>query len=231
MRSKSEEIQAAALSFVDTIGAGDRVMPISFDDRIFAHADFTSDRFQLRSALSLLRTGEATRLYDAISLVVSDRMSAAAARKAIVLFTDGVDTRSRVTDEAGALAAIEESNVIVYAVQYDTESRNRPFRMQNATATILLPEDARDNAARYARADKFLMNVALASGGELHLAEAGTDLKAVFARLAEELRLQYTLCYYPINQERDGTLRRLRVEVDRPGVKVRARTGYRAAGK
>jgi Ca-activated chloride channel family protein len=230
MRSRSDEIQTAARAFVDAIRPGDRVAAVSFDDRILVHSDFSADRFQLRSAISMVRTGEATRLYDALDLVVSDRMRQAAERKAIVLFTDGVDTRSRISDSADALAALEESNVLVYAIQYATESQTRSsgMGMPNVTAMVLQPEDARDNTARYKRADKFLYNLADASGGELYLAEPGSDLKEAFGRIAEQLRLQYTLCYYPRNQNHDGTLRRIRVEVERPGVKVRARTVYRA---
>jgi Ca-activated chloride channel family protein len=80
----------------------------------------------------------------------------------------------------------------------------------------------------YARGERFLQDVSETSGGRLYHAESMKNLDSAFVQIAEELSLQYTLCYYPQNQIRDGTYRRIRVEVARPGVKIRARPGYRA---
>ena len=46
--------------------------------------------------------------------------------------------------------------------------------------------------------------------------------------IAEELRHQYTLSYYPTNSKKDGTYRRVKVRVGKPGMVVRSRDGYRA---
>ena len=46
--------------------------------------------------------------------------------------------------------------------------------------------------------------------------------------VAEELRHQYALIYYPTNSKKDGTYRRLKVRVDKSGIVIRAREGYRA---
>ncbi len=62
---------------------------------------------------------------------------------------------------------------------------------------VVLPEDARNNNERYACADKYLYNLSNGSGGELYVAETGSNLKEVFARIADQVRRQYTLCYYP----------------------------------
>ena len=72
--------------------------------------------------------GEGTRLWDALDLVKTDRLDSlsAAKRKAIVLLTDGVDTRSRLVDAATAMLALAESQVPVYVVQFDTHAQYRP---------------------------------------------------------------------------------------------------------
>jgi hypothetical protein len=114
-------------------------------------------------------------------------------------------------------------------IQYDTDSQNRYIKIPNPGTWVLLPEDARNNSARYDYADKYLYSLTSASGGELYLAEAGSSLKEVFAGIADDLELQYTLCYYPRSQNPDGSLHRIRVEIDRPGVKIRARSRYRTA--
>ncbi|MGA2262498.1 MAG: hypothetical protein ABSH28_13815, partial [Acidobacteriota bacterium] len=93
----------------------------------------------------------------------------------------------------------------------------------------LIPEGYLDKDAAYANASRFLQDLSATSGGRLELAGNIGSLQEAFARIAEELGRQYTLCYYPSNQARDGSLRRIRVEVNRPGIKIRARAEYRAA--
>jgi hypothetical protein len=55
-------------------------------------------------------------------------------------------------------------------------------------------------------------------------------VQQAFANIAEELRHQYALSYYPTNTKEDGTFRRIRIQARVPGVIVRAREGYRAKG-
>jgi VWFA-related protein len=229
MRFNREEIKNSAQAFIDTAGPADRLMIVSFDNRVFIHSEFTADRGRLQSAAYSMRGGEGTRLYDALDLVFLDRLNQIQGRKAIVLMTDGVDTRSLLADSAGALVAVEESNILVYAIQYDTRSENNLRPPADASGWMIVPADARQNDERYLRADGFLYNLSVASGGELILAESITNLKAIFAHIADELRFQYMLCYYPQNQNHDGSFHKIRVEVDRPDVAIRARAGYRAA--
>jgi VWFA-related protein len=64
--------------------------------------------------------------------------------------------------------------------------------------------------------------------GRLYNAGTIACINEAFKQIADELPRQYTLCYYPANQQRDGSYRRIRVAVNRASVKIRARTGYRA---
>src|SRR5262245_23657531 len=90
-RFKLEEIQDAAIRFVDQLRPGDRVMVVSFSDRIRYLSDPTSDRNRLREAIRRTEPGSGTRLYDAVDEVINQRLNHIEGRKAIVLFTDGVD--------------------------------------------------------------------------------------------------------------------------------------------
>jgi len=235
MRLKAEEMQTSALAFAAAAPAADRIMTISFNNRI----EVQSDIRQLRTAMPPMQPvlgmrlyDAGTRLYDAIDLVLEDRLNRIRGRKAIVLFTDGVDTRSRIVTAADTLAAIEESNVLVYAIQYDTsrENANQNRPIGQISSWVVLPEDVQNNSARYARADKYLFSLCNGSGGELYVAPKGGNLAEVFSQIADQLSHQYTLTYYPTNPKQDGSFHRLRVEVSRPGAKVRSRIGYRAPG-
>jgi len=83
----------------------------------------------------------------------------------------------------------------------------------------------------YVRAAQYLRDLADRSGARLYRADTTGNLKKAFAQIAEELRHQYSLSYYPTNTTRDGSYRRIRVRVEQPNLVVRAREGYRAAGR
>ena len=80
----------------------------------------------------------------------------------------------------------------------------------------------------YSRATSYLREMALRSGGRHQQADTINNLYDAFASIAEELRHQYALSYYPTNAARDGSFRRVRVRVRQEGLVVRARDGYRA---
>jgi VWFA-related protein len=87
-----------------------------------------------------------------------------------------------------------------------------------------------DQPVDYSPVSRYLRELADRSGGRLNEAETTANLNQAFALIAADLRHQYALSYYPANAARDGSFRRIRVRVDRPGVIVRTRDGYRAAG-
>jgi VWFA-related protein len=232
------ELETALRTFIDTLRPDDRVALSSFDDRIFAQADFTSDRARLQRAAADLGKGQGTRLFDAIALVAARRMQAITDRKALVLLTDGVDTRSRLASAESTRVLLSESQVPVYVLQYDTRLSDyslKPFRGRSDGHTVgdmtpmILPEGARDHTELYRRADEFLSSVTDLTGGRLYRAATLPGLNDAFAQIARELGELYTISYYPTNQRRDGTDRTLRIEVDRPNVQIRTRAGYRAS--
>src|SRR5262249_21657250 len=76
---------------------------------------------ELRHAIYETRTGGSTKLYEAVDKVV-DRLEPIQGRKAIVLFTDGVDTSSRRASFQNTIEKVEESGALVYPIKYDTEN-------------------------------------------------------------------------------------------------------------
>ena len=255
-RFRIEDIQQAAIAFVEELHPQDRVMVVSFDSDVYIDSEFTSDRNQLRRAIYGTRTGGSTRLYDAVDLVITERLRRVSGRKAVVLFTDGVDTDSRLASARSTIDRVEESGVLVYPIEYNTEDsvadpvwrrrRNDPPimwpgprfpRFPGGGRGRRWPFDATTNYqgprgtshADYARAAQYLRDLAERSGARLYHAETLSNLSQAFSQIAEELRHQYTLSYYPTNTRRDGSYRRVKVQTTQPGLIVRARDGYRAA--
>lgn len=255
-RFRIEDIQQAAIAFVEELHPQDRVMVVSFDSDVYIDSEFTSDRNQLRRAIYGTRTGGSTRLYDAVDLVITERLRRVSGRRAVVLFTDGVDTDSRLASARSTIDRVEESGVLVYPIEYNTEGsvadpvwrrrRNDPPIMWPGPRFPRFPGGGRGrrwpldsmmnyqgprgtSPADYARAAQYLRDLAERSGARLYHAETLSNLSQAFSQIAEELRHQYTLSYYPTNTRRDGSYRRVKVQTTQPGLIVRARDGYRAA--
>lgn len=130
-------IQNAAIGFVDQLQEADRVKVMSFDDSIRTLADFTNQRPTLRQAIYGARPGKGTKLYDAMELAI-DSFRKIQGRKAIVIFTDGVDSYSDRSTYDRNRKALEEAGIIVYPIRYDTraELEARIRQQQQGGASI-----------------------------------------------------------------------------------------------
>ena len=92
-----------------------------------------------------------------------------------------------------------------------------------------LEQGRRELDRAYRAADEYLQQLADMSGGIVERADRLGDLKSALRKIAEELRHQYLLGYYPTNRQKDDKSRKITVRVTRPGVVVRARPAYRLA--
>ena len=135
-----EDIQDAAISFVNQLRPDDKVMVVSFNDDIKILSEFTTDRSKLHRAIQRARTDDGTRLYDAVDMVINQQLSRVQGRKAIVLFTDGVDTTSRRADYQSNIMDAQELDALIYPVQYDT-ARDMNVRQLSADAQALISSD------------------------------------------------------------------------------------------
>lgn len=220
-----EDIQAAAIAFVNQLRTVDQVLIISFDSGIHKLADTTNDREKLYKAIRRTRTGTSTRLYDAVNWVINKHLRFIPGRKAIILLTDGVDTASRKDMDKRNLRDVEELDALIYAVQYSTYEHLRIYQeiMKTMGSKVTVrgstPED-------FTRADAYLSELVEKSGGRRYRADSIENITEVFGLVAEELRRQYTLGYYPKTPVQDGQQRQIKVRVSSPDLVVRARTSY-----
>jgi len=229
-----KEAQSVAIAASAATRPQDSLMVVSFDERIRVHTEFTTDRMQIAAAVSQITSGlwRGTRLYDAIDLVARDRLDQVTGRKAILLFTDGVDTRSQLADGDAALAASDASGAVVYVMRYEptnvVASVASTFWLSVPGSWLVVADDGLKNTPGADLVGEFLQRLSTGSGGRQYLVRDITDLRPVFDHIVGELGHQYTLGYYPTNMQFDGSYRQVTVSVDRPGCTVRARKGYRA---
>lgn len=254
---KMEDIQEAAIAFIDQLRPEDRVIVVSFDDQIRIHSEVTSDRRALASAIRRTHTGGGTKLYDAVDFVIK-HFDHIQGRKAIVLFTDGVDTTSKRATYASNVRDAEELDALIYPVQYDTyedqQSTNggggwpggswpggrwpgggRSSRLPNILGLPLpfpIPGGGGGGGGtgssrdEYRTAGRYLREMAETTGGRLYRADDRRYLEQSFSDIAEELRRQYSLGYYPSKQTQAAERRQVKVRVKRPNLVVRARDSY-----
>ena len=135
---KLGSIKRAAAAFVEQLQSGDRVKVISFDNDLRELCDFTNDRVVLRSAIYKTVSGKGTRLYDAFELALAS-IKTIAGRKAIVVFTDGVDFRSDEATFDSSLHGLEEQGVIVYPIRYDTRDESERIARAAVEDSTSLP--------------------------------------------------------------------------------------------
>lgn len=223
-RFKLEDIEDAALGFIDQLRADDRVLVASFDKRVTLLTEATCDRRVLHDAIRRAQTGGGTGLYNAIDVIMNQRLSRVRGRKAIVLFTDGVDTSSAGATYQSTVHLAEELDALVYTIQYNTYDDATKIAKSGASVQLLTAKGERLDVA-YARANRYLRLLADKTGGRFFYADSLKYLTESFARIALELRQQYSIGYYPKGDEIRAE-RKIKVRVNVPNVVLSARRSY-----
>lgn len=248
---KIDEIQQAAITFVDQLRPSDRVMVIAFDKNVHVMSPITNNRMQLRNAIRETQFGDGTGLYEAVDYVINQQMRQIQGRKAVVLFTDGVDTTSRRASYQSTVAETEEVDALFYTIRYDTQSdmnggtsypqpptrRGGRISMADILGAIIMGGTVNigtgggrggrgGQASEYETGRKYLETLAANSGGRKFEAESMMNLDAAFSGIAEELRRQYSLGYYPETVGKVGERKQIKIRVMRPEVVVRAKNSY-----
>jgi Ca-activated chloride channel family protein len=227
--AKLAQIKDAAAAFVDELREDDRILVMTFDKRITILCEVTGDRRVLDAAISRAQTGGGTSLYSAIDEIIK-RFKRIHGRKAIVLFTDGVDTTSRDATYESTLRTAEELDALVYAIQYNTyDDVMKPQRTSLEAGQIggtMVTSKGEPLSVAYKRAERYLRLMPDKTGGRFFYAATLDYLKEIFARIAAELREQYSLGYYPSNRSLTKAKRELKVRVSLPNVAIRTRRSY-----
>src|SRR5437868_3525428 len=134
-REKLEPIQRAAIAFLEQLQPIDKVKIISFDGELHDWTDFTGDKTVLRTAISKTRTAHDTHVYDAMQLALNS-LRPIQQRKAIVIFTDGMDWHSESSTYESTIRDLDESGVIVYPIRFDTRAETEALaRKQEAESS------------------------------------------------------------------------------------------------
>lgn len=208
------DIKDAAHDFVKILGSEDRGMIVSFDHKVRVLEKLTSDQSKLRKAISYAVIDEQgeTRMYDAIYQVLTKDFASVKGRKAIILLSDGFEA-GKISREK-LLHTLIESDTLIYPVFFQT-SRLFPIGVKTVTMQQLLDRPPID----------FLNTMALSTGGRVYAAN-GDNFANAFQSIADDLKKQYLVGFYPKNTE-DGKATKITIDVNRKDVVIRTKRTIR----
>ncbi len=244
---KIDEIQDAAIAFVNQLRKDDRVMVISFSEKVRVLTPPTNNRNVLRDAIRQINFDGGTSLYEAVSYTINQELKRIQGRKAIVLFTDGVDTTSKRDTYLTTLKEAEEIDAMVYPIRFDTANDNIGGTTTGGSSgksgggvlgaiigAVLSGSGSVGTGgggvgrtkSEYENGKRYLEDLANVTGGRKFEANSISNLDAAFSGVAEELRRQYSIGYYPEKEGKAGQRKLVKVRVGKSNAVVRAKNSY-----
>jgi Ca-activated chloride channel family protein len=193
-------LKKAVQGFLGAVPPRHAVTVLGFNDDVFTLARRAGDAAERIKAVEALTSWGSTVLYDVI-LQGADLLDSQTGRKALVVFTDGHDSRSFATI-ADVERRLQTSDLTLYMIGQGQGITSAPLK------------DVMERLSR-------------PTGGRAFFTERIDELHDIFGELLEELSQQYGLGYQPTNRARDNTWRQIKVDVDGQP-RIRARQGYRA---
>lgn len=219
MRDKRAAVNEAALTFVKTSNPDDQVFVVNFNDEYYLDTpgNFATNMEELKGALAKIDSRGGTALYDAVSASLDHLKLGNRDKKALLVISDGEDNASRYSF-ADLLKQAQSSNAVIYCIGLlGEEHPGGLFKIHGGGDK---------------RAEKILKELAEATGGKAYFPRSLDQVEPICVSIARDIRNQYTLGYYPTNSKKDGTFRRVQIELinhrDAKHYTIRTRPGYYA---
>jgi len=192
----------ASYGFLQTLKPDDYVAVIAYDLKSTILSDFSSDKRKAYEAMQMLRIPgfSESNMFDALA-DAADRMSGIEGRKAIVLIATGIDTFSKLTYDK-ARKALQESGVPIYALGI----------LEMASMYGGLPRDGINTMT----AENMLKTFSKETGGMAFFPRFYGEFGTIYQAISQSLRNQYALAYSSTNQAKDGSFRKIKVELVNP---------------
>ncbi len=197
----------------------DRAMLVQIDSRVLELQHMTSSADRLHLALSRLgstpATANGTLLDDAVYTIAKGPLASETGRKAMILLTDGGDNGSR-TPLAEAIAQAERGNIQIYSIRYSAWNG-----LAGGPSSPALSRSAPVDPGL-----TILQKLSDATGGRVFTVSPGLGLRAIFAQIADDLRLQYEVGYTPPPDLPPNSYHRLDLRAKDRKLNVQARKGF-----
>jgi len=236
-----KQIQDEAIRFVNLLKPDDSVAILSFADDVQLLEPFSLYHRKNPDAIRKIKPGGLSAVYEAVWLALEQVLNPEFGRKALVLFSDGVDNRSETVTEEETLELARQTEATIYCVYHNT-AKDRYKRIPRAIDPMMesfqilspalqwppfgYPKGSTQEKREYEAGREYMTKLSRYSGGLLFDATKSGDLRSAFQMVARELSSQYSLGYYPNNLNHDGKFHKVEVRVNKPGLMARTRQGY-----
>jgi len=216
-------IKYATKKFIDSLNPEDQFALVTFNTQTYLKMDWGNRTDRLEAVLMSVYCKDNTNLWDAVYVVADEVFKDLREKKAMIVMTDGLDNNSTISYKE-ALDTAVRADAMTYVVSKTQAVRDRIlFDKEMAGYYDGIPQEV------FVQADLALRKLAYETGGRVLYPTNFGQLGNVYAEVLEELRNQYTLGYVSTKTLKDGSYRRIDVNVNAPDIVVSARPGYYAA--
>jgi Ca-activated chloride channel family protein len=223
---KLDQLSRAALDFVARLGPKDEASLLTFSSGFEWSGAPNPNLVRVQATLKQLRAEGATSLYDALYSALV--LPGIGSRTLVVLFSDGSDTASWLTDVKIRTVA-ERSNALIHAVALPDRPLDLTVAPSMASRAGSLGLTSGPSAAVPGEAEPYLRTLrglAESTGGSLITLESARQIGQAFTSILDEVRARYVLRYDPATTPAPGW-HKLEVRlVSGRKERLRTRSGY-----
>jgi Ca-activated chloride channel homolog len=229
-----------AMQFINLLRPDDSIAVVSFADEVTLVEPFSIYHKKNPAVVHKIKPGVLSAVYEAVWLSLEQVLKLEFGRKALVILTDGLDTRSESVTWQETLELAKNTDATIYCIYFNTEKD--PYKRipsgidpmkSNLNQSLLATQWPRipiphpgGNHPENAAGRQYLMDLARVSGGLFVDGSKTDNLGSAFRKIAEELWSQYSIGYYPINLKHDKSFREVTIKIKRPRLTVRSKLGY-----
>lgn len=210
---------AGAQAFLGGMRPLDEVKLIVYCDHTITATPFTSVPEVLEASLGSVTAHGGTALADHLYLGLK-LLEQRQGRRVVVLLSDGVDSHSALS-VSEVLFKARQSQALIYWIRLED-----PKQVVEGEEELPPLFSAWHDKVWYRETVRTLRGAVQESGGTITKVHQPSEIGPAFRGILEELREQYVLGYYPRDLRHDGSWRKVKVKVERSGVRLLAREGY-----
>lgn len=233
-----QQLKLASQRFLDALTPDDRVAVIQFNKDVKSLSGFSTDRSKTAYAIEIANGAGETHFYEALKYALRELEKEGQRRKAIVVLTDGLDTRLRNVDRATvSKAQTDEEALAAIQPHTSTDLNNVLTSADRLGVTIYplalpsgdpkrLPLQTPNIVGIYAAARARLQSLADRTGGRLNEINRLEYMAQLYREVAANLRTLYTVAYQAKGDRPRGKWHEIKVEVANSDLTARTKPGY-----
>jgi Ca-activated chloride channel family protein len=233
-----QQLKLASQRFLDALAPEDRVAVIQFNANVKSLTGFTVDRQKTGYAIEIANGAGETHFYEALRYALKELDKEGKRRKAIVVLTDGLDTRLRNSDRSTlSKAQTDEEALATIQPHTSAELVNVLASADRQGVTIYplalpsgdpskLPMPTPNIIGIYAAARARLQSLADRTGGRLNEINRLEYMAQLYREVAASLRTLYTVGYQAKGERARGKWHEIKVEVSYSELTARTKPGY-----